>query len=107
MSAALPLLWLALACGLDVAANGLLKASDGFRRPLPGLAALALVGAAFLCLARALRGMDLAIAYAAWGGFGIVATAIVGRVAFRQRMGAQGVAGIALILASVALLKLA
>lgn len=106
MSAALPLLWLLLACTLDVAANGLLKVSGGFRRPLPGLAALALVGGAFLCLAQALRGMDLAVAYAAWGGFGIVATAIVGRVSFRQRIGPQGVVGIGLILASVALLKL-
>lgn len=106
MTEALPLLWLLLACALDVASNGLLKQSDGFRRRLPGIAALALVMAAFLCLAQAVRGMDLAVAYAAWGGLGIVATALVGRLAFRQRITAQGLAGIGLILVSVVALKL-
>lgn len=106
MTGMLPLLWLLLACALDVASNGLLKASDGFRRRRHGLAALALVLAAFLCLAQAVRGMDLAVAYAAWGGLGVVATALVGRFAFRQRIGVQGLAGIGLILASVVVLKL-
>ena len=100
------LLWLLLACALDVAANGLLKASDGFRHRGYALGALGLVLAAFLCLAQAVRGMDLAVAYAAWGGIGIVATALVGRLAFRQRIGVQGLAGIALILVSVVALKL-
>ncbi len=106
MTDATPLLWLLLACALDVASNGLLKASDGLRRRLHGAGAMALVLGAFLCLAQAVRGMDLAVAYAAWGGLGIVATALVGRLVFRQRIDARGVAGIGLILVSVVALKL-
>ena len=106
MTGMLPLLWLVLACALDVAANALLKTSDGFRRRLHGAGALALVLAAFLCLAQAVRGMDLSVAYAVWGGLGIVATALVGRLIFRQRIGMQGLAGIGLILISVLALKL-
>lgn len=100
------LLWLLLAVVLDVGANALLKQSDGFRRRLPGLAALALVIAAFACLGQAVRDVDLAVAYAVWGGFGIIATALIGRVVFRQRISGQGIAGIALILVSVVGLKL-
>jgi len=106
MSGTVAFLWLLLACALDVAANALLKESRGFRRLLPGLAALALVLAAFACLGQAVRQVDLAVAYAAWGGFGIVATALVGRIAFRQRIDARGLAGIGLILVSVVGLKL-
>jgi spermidine export protein MdtI len=102
----LALAWLALAVVLEVCGSCLLKLSDGMRRRLPGLAGLALVIGAFAALAQAIRGMDLSVAYAVWGGAGLVITAIIGALVFGQRIRPTGWAGIALVLVGVVSLKL-
>lgn len=79
MTAPLALCLLVLAAGMDVLANVLLKRSDGFRRLLPGLAALALVLGAFALLGLALQAVPLGAAYAIWGGLGIVGAALLSR----------------------------
>ena len=56
---------------LDIVANLLLAKSQGFRRMFIGFASLGMVGLAFYALSLAVRDMDLAVAYAMWGGFGI------------------------------------
>ncbi|CAM3198070.1 multidrug/spermidine efflux SMR transporter subunit MdtI [Escherichia coli] len=66
--------WLALAIVLEIVANVFLKFSDGFRRKIFGLLSLAAVLAAFSALSQAVKGIDLSVAYALWGGFGIAAT---------------------------------
>ncbi|EHC39163.1 Spermidine export protein mdtI [Salmonella enterica subsp. enterica serovar Gaminara str. A4-567] len=66
--------WLGLAIMLEIAANVLLKFSDGFRRKCYGILSLAAVLAAFSALSQAVKGIDLSVAYALWGGFGIAAT---------------------------------
>ena len=62
----------AAAAALDVAANLMLARSDGFKKRLIGIAALALVGLAFYCLSLAVQYMDLAVAYSMWGSLGIL-----------------------------------
>ena len=57
-------------------------------------------------LAQAIRGMDLSVAYAVWGGVGLVLTAVVGALAFGQRIRPAGWLGIALVVAGVVGLKL-
>ena len=84
----------------------LLKRSDGLRRRLPGVAGLACVLASFATLAQALKGMDLSVAYALWGGVGILATAALGSLLFGQRIRLVGWCGVALIVAGVAALNL-
>ena len=106
MTAPLAFLCLALAAGLDIAANLLLKRSDGFRRPLPGLAALLLVLAAFGLLGVSLQAVPLSVAYAVWGGLGIVGAALLGRKLDGLHFSPAAWAGLALILGSVALLHL-
>lgn len=98
--------WLALAVLLEVVGNILLKLSDGMSRRLIGGVGLALVIGAFAALAQAIRGMDVSIAYAVWGGAGLVITAIIGALVFGQRIRGTGWAGIGLVLAGVAALKL-
>ena len=61
---------------------------------------------AFAALSQAIRGMDLSVAYAVWGGAGLVITALVGMLAFGQSIRASGWAGIALVVAGVVALKL-
>ncbi|HEY5797636.1 MAG TPA: multidrug/spermidine efflux SMR transporter subunit MdtI [Bosea sp. (in: a-proteobacteria)] len=106
MPQALAVAWLALAVLLEVAGSCLLKLSDGMRRRLIGLLGILLVIGAFAALAQAIRGMDLSVAYAVWGGAGLVVTAIVGALAFGQRIRPTGWAGIALVIVGVIALKM-
>ncbi len=99
--------WLALAIVLEIAANILLKYSCGFRRPVYGLGSLMAVLAAFAALAQAVKGIDLSVAYALWGGFGLVATVAAGWILFGQRLNYTGWGGIALLLLGMVLIKLA
>ena len=66
--------WLAIAIVLEIIANVFLKFSDGFRRKIYGILSLAAVLGAFSALSQAVKGIDLSVAYALWGGFGIAAT---------------------------------
>ncbi len=102
----LALLWLALAIILETAGTYLLKLSDGLKRRLHGGVGIACVMGAFAALAQAIRGMDLAVAYAVWGGIGLVATAIIGALAFGQHIRPAGWLGILLVVAGVVALKL-
>ena len=101
-NAALPLVLLAAA--LDVTANMLLVRSDSFRRRAVGLLALALVGLAFYCLSLAVHHMDLAVAYAMWGGFGVLGTSLGGWILLRQKLRASAFVGIILLVCGMALL---
>ncbi|MFC5507497.1 MULTISPECIES: multidrug/spermidine efflux SMR transporter subunit MdtI [Hyphomicrobiales] len=101
----LAIAWLALAVVLEVAGSCLLKLSDGLRRRLPGAIGILLVIGAFAALAQAIRGMDLSVAYAVWGGAGLVITALVGALAFGQRIRPSGWAGIVLVVVGVVALK--
>ena len=102
----LAIAWLALAVVLEVSGSCLLKLSDGLRHRLYGLLGIVLVIGAFAALAQAIRGMDLSVAYAVWGGAGLVITAIVGALAFGQRIRPTGWAGIGLVIAGVVALKM-
>ncbi len=100
------LLWLAASIALELVGTMLLKRANGFRRRLPGLAGLACVLASFATLAQALKGMDLSVAYALWGGVGILATAALGSLLFRQPIRLVGWCGVALIVAGATALNL-
>ena len=100
------LAWLTLAVALEIAGNCLLKLSDGLKRRLVGVLGILCVVGAFGALAQAIRGMDLSVAYAVWGGAGLVLTAVVGALAFGQRIRPAGWLGIALVVAGVVALKL-
>jgi len=101
-----PFLWLLLAVTLEIAGTSLLKLSDGMTRRIAGAGGVVLVMGAFAALAQAIKGMDLAVAYAVWGGVGLVVTAVVGALAFGQHIKPAGWLGILLVIAGVAALKL-
>lgn len=93
-----------LAAVLDVLANLFLAKSDGFRRRGIGILALILVGGAFVALSFAVRGLDLAVAYALWGSFGILGTSIGGWMLFGQKLKPCAWLGIALLLSGMVVL---
>ncbi|MBV7403282.1 multidrug/spermidine efflux SMR transporter subunit MdtI [Enterobacter sp. ENT03] len=99
--------WLGVAILLEIIANILLKFSDGFRRKTYGVLSLAAVLAAFSALSQAVKGIDLSVAYALWGGFGIAATLAAGWILFSQRLNKKGWAGVLLLIVGMVLIKLA
>ncbi|MCP1643980.1 spermidine export protein MdtI [Pseudomonas citronellolis] len=102
-----PFAWLGLAIVLEVIANLLLKYSDGFRRRALGVTSILCVLGAFSALAQAVKDIELSVAYAVWGGFGILATVAMGWALFGQRLVWRGWLGLGLLVTGMALLKLA
>ena len=99
--------WLAFAIVLEIIANVFLKFSDGFRRKAYGLLSIAAVLGALSALSQAVKGIDLSVAYALWGGFGIAATLAAGWIMFGQRLNHKGWIGLVLLLAGMIMIKLA
>ena len=91
---------------LDITANILLARSNGFRRRGLGIASLLMVGLAFYALSIAVRDMDLAVAYALWGGFGILGTSVGGWLFLGQRLRPCAWAGMILLIGGMTFLKL-
>lgn len=102
----LSLLLVVMAAALDVLANLLLAKSGGFRRRWLGFFSLVLVGLAFYCLSLAVRHMDLAVAYAMWGSFGILGTSLGGWLFFSQKLRPCAFAGMTLLMTGMALLHM-
>ena len=99
--------WLAGSIVLEIVANIFLKFSDGFRRKGYGILSLVAVLAAFSALSQAVKGIDLSVAYAIWGGFGVAATLAAGWILFGQRLHKKGWVGLALLLVGLVIIKLA
>lgn len=103
---AAPFLWLLLAVALEIGGTYLLKLSDGMTHRRMGAGGIVLVMGAFAALAQAINGMDLSVAYAVWGGAGLVITAVIGALVFGQRIRPVGWLGILLVVCGVLALKL-
>ncbi|MCA0418667.1 MAG: multidrug/spermidine efflux SMR transporter subunit MdtI [Proteobacteria bacterium] len=99
--------WMICAIGLEVAANVFIKLSDGFRRLAVGFAGIGCILLSVAALSQAIRGIDLSVAYALWGGAGIVLTALAAFALFNQKLTGGGWIGIGLVAAGIALLRLA
>jgi small multidrug resistance pump len=96
------LLLLGIAC--ELAATGLLKASNGLTRFWPSAGVVVGYLAAFALLACVLKRLPVGPVYATWAGLGTVGAALVGWVAFGDRLPAAGWLGVLLVVAGVVLL---
>lgn len=98
-------LFLALAIIFEVVGSSFIKASDGFTKLFP----TAIIGVTYLIcfyfLSLALKTIPLGIAYAIWGGMGIVLTAIISVLVFKQKLDIPAIIGIALIVAGVVVMN--
>ncbi|WP_065754431.1 DMT family transporter [Bradyrhizobium paxllaeri] len=97
---------LALAIICEVTGSAFLLRSDGFTKLVPTVAMGLCYLTSFYLLSVALKMIPLGVAYAIWAGLGIVLTAIVGVVVFRQALDLWACVGIGLIVAGVAILNL-
>lgn len=101
-----PILLVLTSAILDIIANIFLAKSKGFSKKKLGFIALVLVGVAFWILSIAVRDLDLSIAYALWGCFGILGTSLSGWILLGQRMRPTAFLGIVLLICGVVLLKI-
>ena len=101
----MPYLYLAIAIVAEVIGTSALKAAEGFTRPLPSLVVIVGYGAAFYFLSLALKVIPVGIAYAIWSGVGVALITLIGWVVFKQRLDAAALAGLALIVAGVAVIQ--
>ncbi len=95
--------WAALGGAIvcEVTGTTFLARSEHITKLGPTLASAAFYAASFYLLAQALRHLPLGIAYAIWGGAGIILTAIISVVIFKQRLDWTAMAGIGMIVAGV------
>lgn len=89
---------LGVTIALEVAATSLLKASNGFAKPLYGYASMACYGVCFWLLSSVMTRLPVGIVYAIWSGVGIVGVSLIGWLVFRQSLTLTQVGCIALIL---------
>ena len=94
-------LYLALAIVLEVLGSSFMKASDGFSKWLPSSIVIIAYLTCFYFLSLALKTIPLGIAYATWGGLGIVLTAFISVVIFKQKLDIPAIIGIVLIVLGV------
>jgi small multidrug resistance pump len=101
--------WLLLFCAIaaELVGTTALKASEGFKRPLPSLAVIVFYGLAFFLFSQSLGGIPLGTAYAVWSGVGVAATALIGMIVFRERLTWPRAAGMGLVVVGVVALNLA
>lgn len=100
------LLILIVAIVFETIATSFLNMSAQFTRLVPSIVSVACYGISFYCLSVALKTMPVGIAYAIWSGVGIVLIALIGLVAFKQRLDIPAIAGIVLIVAGVLVINL-
>lgn len=98
-------LYLAIAIIAEVVATNALNASHGFTRVLPSALVVLGYGAAFYFLSLTLKTMPLGVAYAVWAGLGIVLSAAVASVIFKQIPDMPAVIGMALIILGVVVIN--
>lgn len=92
---------LALAIISEVTGSTFLVKSEGFTRLGPSLLVVIFYIISFYLLSQVIKTIPLGIAYAIWGGVGIVLTAFIGFLIFRQNLDIPAVIGIIMIVGGV------
>ncbi len=97
---------LAAAIAFEVTGSSLLQKSQQFSKLMPTIGLALCFAASLYFLSIALKTIPLGVAYAIWGGLGIVLTAIVSVVVFRMTLDFAAIAGIGLIVSGVLVMNL-
>lgn len=84
-----------------------MKASNGFTNTIPSIMTGLAAFISFWLLAIAMKELPLGTAYAVWVGIGAIGAALAGILLFGDQVTPMRIAGIALVAAGIAALKLA
>jgi len=103
------LAWFALVVAglLDVGWAISMKYAEGYTRLGWSLVSLVLLAAFVFLLGRALQVLGVGVAYTVWTGIGAAGTLTMGVLLFGEAVNPVKIAGIALVMAGIAALKLA
>ena len=93
--------YLAAAIVLELCGTTCMKLSDGFGNKLFAAGTLTFYGLCFYVFALSLKTVPLNIAYATWGGLGVVLAAAVAKIFFHESISTAGLIGIILIVVGV------
>ncbi len=96
-------LGLAIVC--EVTGSSLLALSQQFSKLLPTIGMGLFFVASLFFLSHALKVLPLGVAYAIWAGVGMILTALVGLVVFRQSLDVGAMVGIAMIVGGVIVMR--
>jgi quaternary ammonium compound-resistance protein SugE len=105
MSASMSWFLLIVAGLFEVAWAVGLKFTDGFRRPLASVLVVLAIAVSMVLLSWAARTLPIGTAYAVWVGIGAFGAAVLGVVLFHEPLTLARVLFLALLLISVAGLK--
>lgn len=92
---------LALAIVCEVIGTSFLMKSEQFTKLVPTLVMTLFYAGSFYFLSQSLKTLPLGVAYAIWGGLGIILTAVIGVVMFRQMLDLPAMIGIGMIVGGV------
>ena len=99
-------LFLALAIIFEVVGSSFMKASNGFSKLIPTLIFVGAYITCFYFLSLALKTIPLGTAYAIWAGLGIVLTAAISVIIFKQTLDAPAIIGILFIVVGVVIMNI-
>ena len=100
-----PWLLLAVSICLELSGTICLKLSEGMTRPLPVVGVIFFYLSAFTLMATCLKTLEVGTVYAIWSGAGTALIAIIGIVFFGESYPWIKIAGLALIIGGVVLLR--
>ncbi|AAZ18585.1 small multidrug efflux pump, DMT superfamily [Psychrobacter arcticus 273-4] len=98
--------YLGIAIICEVIGTTFLMKSEQFTRVVPTLIMGGLYTISFFLLTQTLKTLPLGIAYAMWGGLGIVLTSVIGLVMFKQHLDTAAVSGITMIVGGVVVMNI-
>ncbi|TJZ91535.1 QacE family quaternary ammonium compound efflux SMR transporter [Paracoccus gahaiensis] len=100
-----PYVPLGIAIALEVLGTSLLQRSEQFTRLAPTVGMALCYLASFYLLSVSLKVLPLGVAYAIWSACGVALVALIGWVAFGQRLDLPAVLGMGLIVAGVVVIN--
>ena len=92
---------LLLAILFEVCGTTCMKLSDGFSKLVPSVLIFVFYAISFFFFTLALKGIDVSIAYAIWGGLGIALITAIGIFWFREPASALKLISLVVVIAGV------
>lgn len=99
-------LYLAVAVISEVIGSNMVANTEGFTKIKPTLICIFCFGLAIYMLALTVKHMPLYIAYAIWGGLGIILVTVVGIIVWKESVNLPTILGIVLIVSGVVVVNL-
>lgn len=96
---------LLLAIIFEVIGSAYMQKSEQFTKFWPSLSVIACYCISFYAMSHTLKYIPMGVAYALWGGIGIILTATIGLVVFKQTLDTAALAGISLIVIGVVVMQ--